>query len=868
MTSLGGDATFPMAGTTDLEAAADLTICDREPITRLQRIQSFGFLLATSSDWIVTDASDNLEEFLGIAAAAALGKPLDQLIEVDGLHEIRNRLHGVAASGAVERVYGISLSAGKPSFDIAVHYVGSSWIVEGEWAGLNNRVDAAFHVRKTISKLSGQPTLMLFYAEIARQIRALTTFDRVMVYQFSDAGSGEVVAEALRTGMPSFLGLHYPATDIPVQARALYLKNVFRIIADVDAPTPALLGVTSEPLDLSLAITRAVSPVHLEYMRNMGVRASLSISIIVEGGLWGLIACHNETPKLPSFVIRSAAELFGLMVSMTLESRLRLAALEYQRGAADMVARLVKSVANSRKLLSNAGWLAGMIGEVVSLDGLAVYLDGEVQSNGATPSAPYIEALVEVLNQMPPRQTFATSNVSALATDPPLPTEQVAGLLSIPIGRASTDYLLLFREEQVREIKWAGESVDAKSALAKDDPLRLSPRKSFAAFAQIVRGQSAPFSSDDQRTAEAIRAGLIEVVLRDSVDAEADRVRDGNRQELLIAELNHRVRNVLSLIRGLINQTQGEDGDSASYVRSLSGRVQALARAHDRVTRQNWGPGPFNAIFEDEVSAYVPTQRDRFTLTGPFVFLLPQAYSTLALVVHELVTNSSKYGSLSGDGRVEVTLRIEPDKGLHFRWCEMDGPPVVPPTRRGFGSVIIERVVPFDLQGTAEVIYAPSGIDAQFFVPEKFLTSGLGFVDVVATQPLTLPPATDTQDAKVLDAMQVLLLEDNLIVAIEAEEMLRALGAASVKTVSSVAAARALLESDAIEFAVLDINLGFETSFEFSARLRGAKIPFIFTSGYGAGPTPGGTLQRELVVSKPYDRDSLRAAIKSTLTAR
>jgi two-component sensor histidine kinase/CheY-like chemotaxis protein len=323
------------------------------------------------------------------------------------------------------------------------------------------------------------------------------------------------------------------------------------------------------------------------------------------------------------------------------------------------------------------------------------------------------------------------------------------------------------------------------------------------------------------------------------------------------------VRNVLALIRGLISQTHGEGGDSAKYVESLSGRVQALARAHDRVTRQNWGPGPLNAIFDDEIAAYVPTQRDRFTISGPRVLLAPQAYSAVALIVHELVTNSSKYGALSDSGRVEVSLSVTPGEGLRFIWREMGGPLVAVPTRRGFGSVIIERVVPFDLQGTAVVSYLPAGLEAEFFIPERHLA--------FADEPDLAPPdvngeATNGEtDDRPLEGFNVLIVEDNLIVALEAEDLLRSLGASSLVAVSTIAAAVRVCETSSIDFAVLDINLGFENSFGFAASLRASKTPFLFASGYGEQRKAGESLLTELTVSKPYDREALQHAIALTL---
>jgi len=455
-----------------------------------------------------------------------------------------------------------------------------------------------------------------------------------------------------------------------------------------------------------------------------------------------------------------------------------------------------------------------------------------------------------------------SDNLESLLPQFPALSEVAAGVLCIPISLAAGDYIMLFRREQLQDIKWAGAP---GKAMAIGDDQRISPRKSFAAFRESVRGRSRAFTEAEQKLAGEIRAGLMEILFRGSHENALEQSLVGGRQEVLIAELNHRVRNVLALIRGLISQTHGEGGDSAKYVESLNGRVQALARAHDRVTRQNWGPGPLNAIFDDEIAAYVPTQRDRFTISGPRILLEPQAYSALALIVHELVTNSSKYGALSDSGRVEVTLCVVPGEGLRFNWREMGGPVVSVPTRRGFGSVIIERVVPFDLQGTAQVSYLPAGLQAEFFIPERHLASADELdLDVPAAASVHTSGEANT-DNKPLAGFNVLILEDNLIVALEAEDLLRSLGAASIVAVSTIAAAVRVCATTSIDFAMLDINLGFESSLGFAGALRESRTPFLFASGYGRQRKAGDSLLSELTVSKPYDRDALQSAIALTL---
>jgi light-regulated signal transduction histidine kinase (bacteriophytochrome)/CheY-like chemotaxis protein len=847
------------------QAPPNLTSCDVEPITRLERIQSFGFLLAMSRKWVVVRVSANLEAMLGIKPADALGMTLDSFVDSESLHEVRNRMTGLSATGGVERLYGVPLINGRPPFDIAIHYSGDLCVLEGEPAGLDSRTDAASLVRKMVARLNTHTSLDALHQDAARQVRSLTGFDRSMIYRFLPDGAGEVIAEVVNSGKEEFLGLHYPASDIPLQARVLYLRNSFRIIADVCSTTIPLQSESdapTEPLDLSLAITRAVSTVHIEYLRNMGVAASLSISIVVEGKLWGLIACHHESAKLPTFVTRTAAELFGQMYSMTLESRLRLIADHQDREGRQAVARMVKSIAANDTLLTDPGWLHDVMREMIQCDGVAIMNNHSVSAWGATPAAVDVESIARLLAALSPNEVFVSDNLGSLRPQfPPLP-EIAAGVLCIPISSAAGDYIMLFRREQLQEMRWAGAS---GKVMFTGDGQRISPRKSFAAFSESVRGQSRAFTEPERKIAGEIRAGLIEIALRGSHENAVEQSLAGGRQEVLIAELNHRVRNVLALIRGLISQTHGEGGDSAKYVESLNGRVQALARAHDRVTRQNWGPGPLNAIFDDEIAAYVPTQRNRFTISGPRILLAPQAYSAVALIVHELVTNSSKYGALSDSGRVEVTLNVVPGEGLQFKWREMGGPLVSVPTRRGFGSVIIERVVPFDLQGTALVSYLPAGLEAVFFIPERHLASADEFDHRTPAAPSALTNGAPQVDSRPLAGFNVLILEDNLIVALEAEDLLLSLGAASVVAVSTIAAATKVRETTSIDFAMLDINLGFENSLGFAASLRATKTPFLFASGYGEQKKVGESILAELTVSKPYDREALQSAIALTL---
>ena len=842
----------------------DLTACDREPITRLDRIQDFAFLIAMANDWTILRVSANVESFLKAPPARLLGSRFDAWICPTALHDLRNRMAILASTGS-ERMFGVTLVEDMPPLDISIHFQGDLLVIEGERSQEAEHMEAASMVRAMTARLVKAPTLAKFHTDAARQMMAITGFDRIMIYRFDEDGNGAVIAESTRAGVESFLGLHYPAADIPQQARALYLRNSFRIIADVDAPTVALLppvdAVTS-PLDLSLSVGRAVSPVHVEYLRNMGVGASLSLSIIVEEKLWGLIACHAAGARLPSFIIRTACELFGAMYSMMLEGRLRRGAGQDEQKARALADRLITLIAGDETLMENALWLQDMTHDMIDCDGVAIYRGGTVFLHGSTPTEQQVIALAHILNAASPSRVFATDHLAAVYPPCATTADRAAGVLSIPISRVPRDYILLFRRQRLDEIRWAGNPVKVVEQGANG--ARISPRKSFEAFAELVRGRAAPFSEREKRIGEAIRQALIEVILRYSDGASDERRRASERQELLIAELNHRVRNILALIRSLITKTGRSTTDVATYVESLSGRVQALARAHDRITRQCWGPAPLSGLFDDEIAAH-DGAKGHLTLTGPNVLLQPQAIATMALVVHELVTNSCKHGALSAAGRVEVTVNAVDGEGVYIHWTEIGGPAVVAPTRRGFGSVILERTIAFDLQGTAELRYLLAGLEAEFFIPQQHV--------FVTDEPLPAqvhPVARGVQPPSALDkeslrGARVLLVEDNMLIAMEAEDMLRELGAVDIHVASTIVEATGLIAQHRFTFAMLDINVGRGTSFDLATQLKVSGTPFIFATGYGDELALERRDGDEVVIQKPYERDHLARAIRQVL---
>jgi light-regulated signal transduction histidine kinase (bacteriophytochrome) len=548
-----------------IAAEPDLTECDREPITRLDRIQHFGFLVALSNDWTVIRASANLHVHLGIEATTAIGRNFSTAISEAAQALVRSRMATVYSVGS-ERLFGVSLDRDRPPFDLNLHFVDDILVIEGEPSQPTGTSEAASLVRSMMVQLSGAITLEAFHRAAAGRIRDVTGFDRVMIYRFDPSGHGEVIAESTQPGIESFLGLHYPATDIPQQARALYVRNPFRIISDVgETPVPLLPEVsgTVPALDLAQAITRAVSPVHIEYLANMGVGATMSISIIVGGELWGLFACHHYAPRLPSFAMRTVAELFGSMYSLALESRLGRASAMLEQRARLLADRLIGAVAANEALLSDPVWLRDMMREIIAYDGIALYRAGEVTISGATPSAHEVVEISKHLNLVSPSRVFATAELGSIFAGSVVATAHAAGLLAIPISRTPRDYIMLFRREQLESIRWAGEPGKGSSV---ETGFRMSPRKSFAAFAEVIRGKSLPFSEADLRLGEAVRSALVEVILRLSAASNEVLSAEISTRRLMATaiahELNQPLGAIASYLNGIARLAERGPGDS------------------------------------------------------------------------------------------------------------------------------------------------------------------------------------------------------------------------------------------------------------------------------------------------------------------
>jgi light-regulated signal transduction histidine kinase (bacteriophytochrome) len=500
----------------------NLDNCAREPIHVPGSIQPRGVLaVVREPDLVVTQVSANVGDLLG--------RPIDIVLDAHLATLIGDEPAGHVARAAanfgdlrqrnpLELVIDVD---GEPRmFDAILHRApGGVLLVELEIAygerpfSFPNTYQA---VRDSVEELNRAESLAELYDTAARAVRDLTGFDRVMVYRYDADYNGEVVAECKRDDLNSFLGLHYPASDIPAQARALYEKNWLRLISDVDytpAPlVPAVDPATGAPLDLTHATLRSVSPIHIEYLKNMGVHASMSISLLRHGRLWGLIACHHYAgPHLPPYGARAAAEFLGSTLSLRLVDQVDGDELRARLDMQEILAKLAAVALDDDAVLAERLLGAPGLLDLVPADGVVVHLQGEQRTSGSVPPTAVVTALAAWARHT--GEEIVQSD--CLSTDVPAPEldpQHAAGVLALNLPDGQ--YVLWLRREVLRSVDWGGDPHNKAIAVGEGDDLRLSPRKSFERWREVVRNCSEPWTPLQTESAASLRRLLLESLYR------------------------------------------------------------------------------------------------------------------------------------------------------------------------------------------------------------------------------------------------------------------------------------------------------------------------------------------------------------------
>ena len=491
---------------------ADLSNCEREQIHLAGSIQPHGALLvAHGADNVIVQTSANASRFLG--------KPKDllgtSLRDLSGNFWDRARPHASDRLDAIPAAVRCHLGDLSKPFNGLLHrLLGGGLVVEFEEAG--PPIDFFQAVQGPLQTILSASSLQGLCDETVEMFREITGYDRVMVYRFDDEGHGEVLSESKRPDLEAFLGNRYPASDIPQIARRLYERNRVRILVDINYTpvplTPRYSPITGEDLDMSLCFLRSSSPIHIQYLKNMGVGATLVVSLMVGGRLWGLISCHHYSPRCLHFEMRAVCEVLAEVIGT------RLAALEsFVKGQGELsVRRLEQRMIES---VSREGdWRSALFDGARSLllplgaTGAALLFEGQIMTTGEVPGTAQIREIGKWLEPRLVDGVFSTSSLGALEPQFVPLTGIASGVVATSVSGEAGEMLIWFRNERVRTVTWGGNPF--KPMTVGDDPLELSPRRSFAKWYQIVEGTADPWTAAELTAARLIGASVSDVILQ------------------------------------------------------------------------------------------------------------------------------------------------------------------------------------------------------------------------------------------------------------------------------------------------------------------------------------------------------------------
>ncbi len=568
----------PRGGTRDPEPDA----CAREPIRIPGGIQPHGALIVLGPGTLrIVQASTNLPHVTG--APIRTGQCLSEHVDATAAADLRAWLEGDTP------LFLRTLVIAGNDVQVSAHRSAQGVLVEIEPPPVSESetLEAVYpRLRGFVEAMSSADSVAAIAAIAVRELRALTGFNRVLLYSFDETGDGTVLAEDGDGSLPSYLDLRFPASDIPAQARELYRLNRLRLIPDAGyTPVPlqpADSPVDGRPLDLGLAALRSVSPTHLEYMRNMGTWASMSVSILIDGQLWGLISCHNAAPRRVNAQIRTACDFIGQIASLQIGARERadraMRRVRLKEAESALLARLAQARPFQQGLAENEEAWRGL----VDADGAAILTEEGIITTGATPSEPEIRQLTLLLQRRGVTEVLATDHLTAFWPHAEAFSGTASGLLAISISQINPSYILWFRQEVVRTVRWGG---DPRKPPAVD---RLNPRRSFDAWKEQVRQRSRPWTDVEVEAARDFRTAVVSFVLRKAEEQAAlteELERSNSELEAFSYSVSHDLRAPFRHIAGyaelLSDRERTLDDKSRHYLNSIVDAALSAGRLVD-----------------------------------------------------------------------------------------------------------------------------------------------------------------------------------------------------------------------------------------------------------------------------------------------
>ncbi|AUD00423.1 ATP-binding protein [Spirosoma pollinicola] len=542
-----------------MRPSLDLTNCDQEPIQWPGFIQASGFLVVLDPvNLTIWQASENIIQLTGQPVEVIIGKSVTQISAGDltgvALHQM---LTVAIQSGRCETVNPFPFRRQNQDWFILLHQQDGALIMEFEPASqLPDQLPLTSLLSQTMSDIQRSSTLTQLLEKVVQKVKKITGFDRVMIYRFGEDWHGEVVAEAREPWLDPFLGLHYPASDIPRQARELYKINLIRGIGDVSQERVPIYPVNyahyNRPLDLTQANLRAVSPMHVAYLKNMGVQSSLSISLLYRNELWGLIACHHyRGPRFIDFPARQSLKVVSQLLSTVLEIRKDDEEAQFSEKLQQAGQVLNQQMQSDWDIVQGLTKHPQTALELNSATGAALLFDEQLHQLGDTPSSDEIFALIDWIKNSTTERIFQTDQLPNLYPPAELYRQKASGVLLVVLSRQMNEYLLWFKPELIQEVSWGG-NPDKPVEITSEGNTQLSPRKSFEKWTQLVHNKAHPWQQMEVAMALKLREDILQVV-----DQKANQLRVLNEKLRLSNEqleafsytVSHELRSPLSSIR-------------------------------------------------------------------------------------------------------------------------------------------------------------------------------------------------------------------------------------------------------------------------------------------------------------------------------
>ncbi|MFK7699702.1 ATP-binding protein [Pseudomonas caspiana] len=705
-----------------------LANCDHEPIQIPGAIQPHGVLVVVNeSTWIVQQLSANAEALFGRPASELAGKDLETVLGTAEAQHIRS----ASNASSLDEINPFSLSYGGALLDCAVHRHDGLLMLEienpGELPSASvQQLDRG--LARTLRRLQGAKSLAELYEISVREIQALTGYDRVLIYRFEEEGHGQVIAEASSPGMDIYNGLFFPASDIPSQARELYRLNWLRIIPDaryMPVPlVPLLRPDTLMPLDMTHSLLRSVSPIHCQYMKNMGVLSSMSISLLKGDRLWGLISCGNRQPLLVPHGLRASCQTIGQVLSMQI-SALEEAEVVHQRKKKEaLLTELADTMrrATDQDVLEALAQRPECLMTLTDASGVALLVEERLHTWGNCPNDEQIQALYGWVKQQP-AGIYESSSLSEVFPGAREYQDVASGLLSFTLPKPVDNAVLWFRPEAKESVNWSGDPSKPMELSDTGAGSRLEPRKSFEIWKEQVDGKAHRWSSGDLFAAADLRRSALETDLARQVlrEQEAVRARDD-----LVAVVSHDLRSPMTVIVmqcGMMQRLIGADSGPSS--KRVNSAIDTMQRATTRMTNLledlldtskieagrysiTAQPMDVSQIFEESYSLLAPLALNKFVevsfVSEPELHISADP-ERLFQVLSNLVGNAIKFTPKEGS----VTVKAVKDGG-YARFSVTDTGAGIAPTHIPHVFERYWRIRQGNPSGTGLGLYISMGI--------------------------------------------------------------------------------------------------------------------------------------------------------------